>query len=233
VATLQQLCGVCSRLYTPPGLYFGQRDNFRHDPWSLACPAWLSKSRMKGEEEPMPSNVVNLHGPASMRGGLAVAPEGPAESGARSPDGVSRESGGRSMSLHVSKLRGISVQVRNRLKRQGITYTHQLLEAAGRRERRRALAARSGIEDAVLLRLTCRADLARVKGIGAIFADMLELVGVDRVANLARHEPARLYGILQDLNAAERFARRAPTQEEVVDWIAQARSLPQLVDREP
>ena len=134
------------------------------------------------------------------------------------------------MSLHVSKLRGISNQVRNRLKRRGVTYTHQLLDAAGHVDNRRELAARSGIEEAVLLRLTCRADLARIKGIGAIFADMLELIGIDRVSSLAEHDPARLYEILHDLNAAERFARRAPTQDEVANWVAQARALPHLVD---
>jgi predicted flap endonuclease-1-like 5' DNA nuclease len=134
------------------------------------------------------------------------------------------------MSLHVSKLRGISNQVRNHLKRHGVTYTHQLLEAAGRPESRRALAARSGIEEAVLLRLACRADLARIKGVGAIFADMLELIGVDRVASVAKQEPRRLYEILHALNAAERFARRAPTEGEVADWVNQARALPQLVD---
>jgi predicted flap endonuclease-1-like 5' DNA nuclease len=202
----------------------------RESPWRPQNSMNRYMIRTKGEE-PMPSNVVNLNGPASTRGGLAVAPEDPAAAGAPSPDGVGQT--GRSMSLHVSKLRGISVQVRNRLKRHGITYTHQLLEAAGRRERRRALAARSGVEEAVLLRLTCRADLARIKGIGAIFADMLELVGVDRVSTLARHDPRGLYQRLHDLNAAERFARRAPTEDEVADWVAQARALPHLVDPDP
>jgi Domain of unknown function (DUF4332) len=41
-----------------------------------------------------------------------------------------------------------------------------------------------------------------------------------------------LYEILHELNAAERFARRAPTQDEVANWVAQARALPHLVDPE-
>ena len=137
------------------------------------------------------------------------------------------------MSLHVSKLRGISNQVRNRLKQQGVTYTHQLLEAAGRAEGRRALVESSGIEEPVVMRLTCRADLARIKGVGAIFADMLELIGVDRVSRLAEQDPVGLHAILHELNTAERFARRSPTQEEVADWVAQARVLPNLVDPNP
>ena len=177
----------------------------------------------------MPSNVVELSFPASAHGSASVAAADRGDAGERSLDG-DRQAQGRSMSLHVSKLRGISNQVRNQLKRHGVTYTHQLLEAAGRRQSRRELAARSGIEEATLLRLTCRADLARIKGVGAIFADMLELTGVDRVSSLARHDPGRLHEILHDLNATERFARRAPTQDEVADWVAQARALPRLVD---
>jgi predicted flap endonuclease-1-like 5' DNA nuclease len=177
----------------------------------------------------MPWNVVNLSFPSSTRGSGVAAAEDSGEGGRRSLQGRQVQ-GSRSMSLHVSKLRGISNHVRNRLKRYGVTYTHQLLDAAGRPESRRELAARSGIEEAMLLRLTCRADLARIKGVGAIFADMLELIGVDRVSSLAEHDPIRLYEILHDLNAAERFARRAPTQDEVADWVAQARALPHLVD---
>jgi predicted flap endonuclease-1-like 5' DNA nuclease len=183
-----------------------------------------------GGRTAMPSNVVDLSLPSSPRDGAVVAAGDSAEAGARPLDGVRQAKASRSMSLHVSKLRGISNQVRNQLKRHGVTYTHQLLEAAGHVQSRRELAARSGIDEADLLRLTCRADLARIKGVGAIFADMLELIGVDRVSSLAEHDPTKLYDILHDLNATERFARRAPTLDEVADWVTQARALPHLVD---
>ncbi|MGH1480038.1 MAG: DUF4332 domain-containing protein [Geminicoccales bacterium] len=136
------------------------------------------------------------------------------------------------MSLHVSKLRGISFDVRAKLKRNGVTYTHQLLKAAGQPEQRHEFSETSGIEEMTLERLTCRADLARIKGIGAIFADMLELLSVDRVASLAGQEPDSLHHALATLNSAERFARRAPTPEEVSDWVTQARELPKLVAAE-
>jgi hypothetical protein len=47
----------------------------------------------------------------------------------------------RAMSLHISKLRGITEQVRQKLKRQVIVYTHQLIAAAHDRRRCRRLAA--------------------------------------------------------------------------------------------
>lgn len=145
---------------------------------------------------------------------------------------TSKAAGDRSMSLHVSKLRGISFEVRAKLKRNGVTYTHQLLAAAGQPAQRHKFSETSGIEEMTLSRLTCRADLARIKGIGAIFADMLELLSVDRVAMLADQEPGTLHHALATLNATERFARRAPTPEEVEDWVQQARQLPQLVAAE-
>ena len=140
-----------------------------------------------------------------------------------------RPSCDRSMSLHVSKLRGISFDVRAKLKRNGVTYTHQLLSAAGNTAKRHQFSETSGIEEMTLERLTCRADLARIKGIGAIFADMLELLEVDHVAKLASQDPEKLHGALYTLNSAERFARRAPTPEEVDDWVTQASALPKLV----
>jgi predicted flap endonuclease-1-like 5' DNA nuclease len=179
----------------------------------------------------MPSNVVDLRLASSGRRNVAAPDDASREARTEASDGARQtRAGGRSMSLHISKLRGISNQVRTKLKQQGVTYTDQLLEAAGSADSRRALAARSGIEEPVLLRLTCRADLARIKGVGAIFADMLELIGVDRVVSLAAQAPDRLHGMLHELNIAERFARRAPTQDEVADWVAQAQALPRLVD---
>jgi predicted flap endonuclease-1-like 5' DNA nuclease len=146
------------------------------------------------------------------------------------PPAARRSRPGDATSLHLSKLRGASGQVRRRLKRQGIAYTDQLLEAAGARSERWRLAIRTGIDAALLGALVCRADLIRIKGIGAIFADMLELLGIDRGVRLARQNPAELHRALCELNAALRFARRAPTPEEVRQWIMQARTLPQLVE---
>ncbi len=159
-------------------------------------------------------------------------PDGNGKDRAQQPCATSAKAADRSMSLHVSKLRGISFDVRAKLKRNGVTYTHQLLEAAGQPTQRHKFSEESGIEEMTLSRLTCRADLARIKGIGAIFADMLELLSVDRVVTLAGQEPEALHQALATLNSAERFARRAPTPEEVEDWVVQARDLPKLVAAE-
>lgn len=136
----------------------------------------------------------------------------------------------KAMSLHVSKLRGMTVIMRRKLRRRGITYTDQLLAAAGAAAARKRLARAAEIDEETLTRLVERADLARIKGVGAIFADMLERLGVHRATELAGQDPADLHRRLQTLNATERFARRAPTPDEVRDWVGQAEALPPAVD---
>ena len=133
----------------------------------------------------------------------------------------------RAMSLHISKLRGITDQVRHKLKRQGITYTHQLIEAAHGQPGCQRLAALTAIDEPLLERLVRRADLARINGVGAIFADMLELLDIDGARPLARQDPVALHAALCRLNTLEQLARRAPTPEEVQSWILQAGALSQ------
>ncbi len=80
--------------------------------------------------------------------------------------------------LPLSKLRGVPNRVRVLLKRRRITNCEQLLRAAGKADLRRRLAADLGIDAALLLELVQRADLARIKGIGAVFGMMLEDLGI-------------------------------------------------------
>ena len=72
-----------------------------------------------------------------------------------------------------------------------------------------------------------------MQGIGSAFSRLLEALGVNDVAILARQQPSRLHERLRRYNAAHRFARRAPTADEVASWIGQARQLPKLITYPP
>ena len=133
------------------------------------------------------------------------------------------------LGLPVSKLRGLAPRVRAALKVHRLTTCGQLLRAAARAQDRDRLAREAGIDPEVLLALVRQADLARVSGIGTVFGLMLEDLGVHDVITLAARDPAVLHARLSAYNREERLARRAPTPEEVQDWVAQARSLPPLV----
>jgi uncharacterized protein DUF4332 len=131
--------------------------------------------------------------------------------------------------LPLAKLRGLTLPVRDALKRHGIATCGRLLRAAGDAGDRDRLAAEAGIDPDVLLALVRQADLARVGGIGVVFGLMLEDLDVHDVPALAAQDPVWLHARLRRHNEQERLARRAPTPEEVDDWVGQARALPVLV----
>ena len=133
-----------------------------------------------------------------------------------------------SYSLPISKLRGVPFRARALLKVRRITTCAQLLAAASMREDRIRLAAETGVDLKLLDMLVERADMARVNGIGAVFGMMLEDLGIRDVGTLAAQEPDELHERLRSYNGEERIARRSPTPEEVADWVAQARALPEL-----
>lgn len=74
-----------------------------------------------------------------------------------------------------------------------------------------------------------RVDLARIKGIGEEYADLLEAAGVDTVPELAQRKPENLYQKLVEVNAAKKLVRQLPIELKVADWVAQAKDLPRVV----
>lgn len=129
----------------------------------------------------------------------------------------------------ISKLRGVPTELRVALKRRKITTCDQLLAAAGPAGQRAALACDANLNGELLLRIVRRADLARVRGLGVVFAWMLEEVGIRDVATLARQDPPKLHERVRAYNTAERLARRSPAPKEVEDWVRQAKALPVIV----
>ena len=132
--------------------------------------------------------------------------------------------------LPISKLHQVPYRARLALKAHRITTCQQLLAAVGNAAARAALAKAAQIEPAVLDTLLRRSDMARVNGVGVVFGLMLEELDVHDVESLAGCDPPELHERLRQYNRSERRARRSPTPEEVSAWVAQARSLPVLVN---
>lgn len=128
------------------------------------------------------------------------------------------------MSLSITELHGVNKEISEKLKAAGLSNSDKLLAAMAEPQDRKAWAAKLEISERVLLELANRADLARVDGIGAAYSDLLEYAGVDTIAELATRNPDNLLQKLIDV-AAEHGIGRLPTQEEVYDWVAQAKDL--------
>lgn len=111
-----------------------------------------------------------------------------------------------------------------------IETTEQLLDKGAKRKDRKALAKTTGLKGPELLDLVHRADLLRIKGVGAEMVLLLEAAGVKSTADLVTKEPAALTTAIEHVNKTAKISEKPPTEPQLADWIAQAKKLPQVVE---
>jgi predicted flap endonuclease-1-like 5' DNA nuclease len=133
--------------------------------------------------------------------------------------------------MRIEDVEGIGPVHAATLANAGVETTDALLERAGPRAGREALAATTGISPKLLLEWTNLADLMRINGIGQEFSDLLEAAGVDSPAELAQRNAANLATTFLELDAARpNVVRRVPSEETVAGWIGQAKALTKVVE---
>lgn len=130
----------------------------------------------------------------------------------------------------IDDVEGIGPVISEKLKSAGVSDTDSLLVSAKTPAQRKALADKSGLTAAQILKFANMADLYRVKGIGSEYADLLEAAGVDTVPELARRRADNLTAAMLELNTKRALVRRVPTESEVTKWIEQAKDLPRLLE---
>jgi predicted flap endonuclease-1-like 5' DNA nuclease len=133
------------------------------------------------------------------------------------------------MGVRVKDLKGMTEELIAALTARGIRTSDQMLEATRQPKQRKELAILSGTDPRALLELANRADLARVKGVGGVYSDLLEKAGVDTVKELATRRPDNLYTRILETNSREQLTRQPPTAALVESWVEQARELPKLL----
>ncbi|MCA9998190.1 MAG: DUF4332 domain-containing protein [Anaerolineales bacterium] len=129
----------------------------------------------------------------------------------------------------LTAIEGIGDVYMGKLKEAGIDSTESLLEKCATPAGRKTLADSSGISGKLILKWANRADLARVKGIGTQYADLLEVAGVDTVPALARRVPENLLKAMAEANDQRKTVNRLPTISQVEDWVSQAKELPRVM----
>ncbi|MBO0929573.1 DUF4332 domain-containing protein [Fibrella aquatilis] len=134
------------------------------------------------------------------------------------------------MSLTLGELKGISDALINLLKAQGLVDSDTLLEATRTPKGRKDLAETIGVDSSMLLELANRADLARIKGIGRVYSDLMEEAGVDTVKELSKRVPANLHAKLVEINSVRQLTQRPPSADQVAGFVDQAKSLPAMLE---
>ena len=121
-------------------------------------------------------------------------------------------------------IEGIGPATAARLRRAGVHAPADLLDRAGTRFHRRALAALTGIPPGRLRRFAAHADLMRTEA-PPEYAELLDRVGVRTVAALARQNPALLRLQLLRANTRCPLVHAVVEQREVGRWVRRARAL--------
>jgi len=129
----------------------------------------------------------------------------------------------------IGELRGIHPKEATRLRKAGVRTTESLLRHASTKRSRNALAKSTDLDPDKLLDWVNRADLMRIKGVGAEYADLLKMVGVDTVKALRRRNPRSLLGSMCEVNEEKHLVRRLPTEAMVASWVEAASDVDSVV----
>jgi predicted flap endonuclease-1-like 5' DNA nuclease len=129
----------------------------------------------------------------------------------------------------IADIEGIGSTYAQKLSDISISSTEALLKQGASKKGRKEIANKSDISEKLLLKWVNRADLARIKGIGEEYADLLEVAGVDTVPELAQRNAENLYNKMVEVNAEKKMVRQIPTKSKVEDWVKQAKELDPVV----
>jgi len=127
-------------------------------------------------------------------------------------------------------IEGIGDVYRQKLLEAGITNVDELLEKGSTAQGRKAIVEATGVSDKLLLSWVNMADLYRIKGVGQEYAELLEAAGANNVPELAKGDPANLLEKMAAANAQKKMVRRLPDLSQVESWVAQAKSLPRVIN---
>jgi predicted flap endonuclease-1-like 5' DNA nuclease len=130
---------------------------------------------------------------------------------------------------NILDIEGVGKVYAQKLREAGVATVEALLAEGATPEGRKALAARAGIAEELILRWVNRADLFRIKGVGEQYSELLEVSGVDTVVELTQRDAANLYQQMVATNHAKRLVRAVPSQNRVANWVQQAKQLPRRV----
>ena len=130
------------------------------------------------------------------------------------------------MSYPITDVEGIDREVAAKLKSVGIRSTGRLLEAARTLRGRKALAARTGLNEKLFLCWANVADRMRIKGVSKEYAELLQAAGVDTVKELKFRNPANLAHAMAEANKRRKLVRLLPSEKVVTRWIDHAKKLP-------
>jgi len=131
--------------------------------------------------------------------------------------------------VKIVDVEGVGTKYADKLIKAGIATTDALLKAGATPKGRKALAEKTGIGDALILKWVNHVDLYRIKGVGSEYSELLEAAGVDTIPELAQRKAGNLTQKIVAVNQEKKLVRKLPVESQVADWIEQAKKLPRVI----
>ena len=127
---------------------------------------------------------------------------------------------GYQMSYKMSDLNGIDQNLVTKLRAAGVETTNDMITAWLDPVMRAKLTASAGLDEEQVKRMASMARMARTKGVGPKYADILVSAGVIGSRSLSKHTPEGLVKHLAQVSAARKSTGPVPTLREVESWFA-------------
>ena len=125
------------------------------------------------------------------------------------------------MNYKMGDLKGIDTNQVAQLTKGGIENTDEMMRVWNDATKRQELTTASGLDEEQLKRLASLARVARLRGVGPKYAELLVTAGVRGRKSLATFTPESLVKHLQDVTAAKSLSGPVPTLTEAVAWFDQ------------
>lgn len=129
------------------------------------------------------------------------------------------------MPYKVIDIEGIGPTYAEKLNTLGIFTTSDLLEKGATKHGRQKIAAATHIPESLILTWVNHADLFRVKGVAAQFAELLEAAGVDSVKEFVHRNPENLHVKLVETNDKFGLSGKVPSVDSLKEMIEFAKTL--------
>ena len=124
------------------------------------------------------------------------------------------------MSHKMGDLKGIDQSLVAKLHAAGIETANDMMKAWLDPVARAKVTAGAGLDEAQLTRMVAMARMARTKGVGPKYADLLVTAGVIGRNSMSKLSPAELLKRLADVNASRSIPGPVPTLSEIEGWFA-------------
>ena len=125
----------------------------------------------------------------------------------------------------IDSINGMTHTEATKLRRARVRTTVTFLQIASTRSGRALLTKETGITSPKLLHWAKRAELMKIKNLGRDYADLLEAVGVESVADLKRRNPDSLHEMMLNTNQVKKIVDRMPSLKRVTSWIDDSKDI--------